>query len=90
MSTKLVRTFKAERFDNPVDTATGRLAESSHLFLRHVRCRQDNDTLLLEGKVPSYFLKQTAQSLVQSVEGVNRIVNHLVVVNSYGVSSDSE
>ena len=70
-----------------LDTATHRLGESSHLFLRHVRCRMEGDCLCLEGKVPSFYLKQTAQCLLQSVEGVDRVVNRLQVVNPYGVSS---
>ena len=48
----------------------------------------EDDSLYLEGKVPSFHLKQTAQSLLQSIEGVNRVINHLEVVNPYGVSSE--
>lgn len=48
----------------------------------------DKDAVYLTGKVPSFYLKQTAQSLVQSVEGVQRVVNRLEVVNPYGVSSE--
>lgn len=44
--------------------------------------------LYLEGKVPSFYLKQTAQSLLQSIDGVGRVVNRLEVVNPYGVSSE--
>ena len=77
------------RTDAPVVHATDRLASSSHHFLRHVECRAGSDGLLLEGKVPTYFLKQPAQSLVLSVDGVDRVINRLVVVNPYGVSSDA-
>ncbi len=71
-----------------LDTAANRLGESSHLFLRHVECRLEEGSLCLEGKVPSFYLKQTAQCLLQSVDGVDRIVNRLQVVNPYGVSSE--
>ncbi|QDT67433.1 BON domain protein [Planctomycetes bacterium MalM25] len=64
------------------------LGASSHLFLRHVECHEEEGALCLEGKVPSFYLKQTAQSLLQSLDGVDRIVNRLVVVNAYGVSSE--
>ena len=67
-----------------------KLEASSHLFLRHVTCRVDQGVLRLEGKVPSYYLKQTAQSLIQSIDGVDRIENELCVVNSHGVSSDPQ
>lgn len=71
-----------------VHEAESRLGSSSHLFLRHVACRVENDAICLEGKVPSFYLKQTAQSLIQSVDGVARVVNRLEVVNAYGVSSE--
>ncbi len=71
-----------------VHTAEDRLGASSHLFLRHVECHLEEGTLCLEGKVPSFYLKQTAQSLLQSLDGVERIVNRLEVVNPYGVSSE--
>ncbi|MEQ8849315.1 BON domain-containing protein [Botrimarina sp.] len=71
-----------------IHQAEHRLGASSHLFLRHVECRLEDDALCLTGKVPSFYLKQTAQSLVQSVDGVERVVNRLEVVNPYGVSSE--
>lgn len=71
-----------------VHEAEVRLDRSSHLFLRHVACHFEDGALCIEGKVPSFYLKQTAQSLLQSLEGVERVVNRLEVVNSYGVSSD--
>lgn len=73
-----------------VHEAEGRLGQSSHLFLRHIECHVEEGALYLEGKVPSFYLKQAAQSLLQSVEGVDRVVNRLEVVNSYGVSVPPE
>lgn len=71
-----------------VHQAEDRLGSSSHLFLRHVACRLEGDAIYLEGKVPSFYLKQTAQSLLQSLDGVERVVNHLQVVSPCGVSGD--
>ncbi|TWT90105.1 BON domain protein [Pseudobythopirellula maris] len=71
-----------------VHQAEKKLGSSSHLFLRHVRCDAQRGVLTLDGTVPSFYLKQTAQSLVEHVDGVNQIVNELVVVNPYGVSSE--
>lgn len=77
--------------DNPlVHEAQKRLGGSSHLFLRHVHCHAETGELFLDGKVPSYFLKQTAQSLIQSIEGVDRVVNRLRVVNAWGAPVDDE
>lgn len=72
--------------DSVSRAAESRLRDSSHLFLRHVRCGYDDGRLQLEGKVPSFYLKQLAQSLVQGIPGVRRIDNRLTVVNSAGVS----
>lgn len=80
----------AGREDLVVREAVGRLGQSSHLFLRHVECHVEEGTLCLEGKVPSFYLKQAAQSLLQSLEGVDRVVNRLEVVNSYGVSGTAD
>lgn len=66
--------------------AESRLRDSSHLFLRHVKCGYDQGRLQLEGKVPSFYLKQLAQSLVQGVQGVERIDNRLTVVCAHGIS----
>ena len=77
-----------KRENQVAHAAMEKLEESSHLFLRHVHCYAKTGDLYLEGKVPSYYLKQTAQSLIQSIEGVGRVVNRLQVVNAGGVSGD--
>lgn len=71
-----------------IHAAENRLRDSSHLFLRHVECDFHQGQLLLNGKVPSFYLKQLAQTLLQDVQGVERIDNRLAVVNPHGVSSD--
>lgn len=87
-SNALAGPHPARNLSTPASTATVRLAESSHHFLRTVTCRDDDGTILIEGKVPSFFLKQTAQTLVQSVDGVRQVVNRLEVVNPYGISGE--
>lgn len=59
-----------------------RLAESSYCFLRAVRCEFADGTLTLSGRVPSYYLKQIAQTFGQKVVGVERIVNHIDVAQA--------
>lgn len=78
------------RAEHVVHEAESRLGRSSHLFLRHIECHVEEGVLCLEGKVPSFYLKQAAQSLLQSLEGVDRVVNRLEVVNAYGVSSAAD
>lgn len=70
-----------------VEEARGRLGQSSHLFLRHVECHVEGSTLYLDGKVPSFYLKQTAQSLLKSLDGVKQVDNRLQVVSASGISS---
>jgi len=65
-----------------------KLGSSSHHFAQTVRCDYDNGVLTIEGRVPSFYLKQTAQSLIQGIEGVKRVDNELVVVNPAGISSE--
>lgn len=73
-----------------IHQATNRLGQSSHLFLRHLECNAEEGVIIIEGKVPSFYLKQTAQSIVQSIEGVEKVVNRLEVVNSDGLSYSAE
>ncbi|TWT37192.1 BON domain protein [Posidoniimonas corsicana] len=69
-------------------TATDALNHSSHLFSRSVSCRFHGGVLRLDGRVPTFYLKQMAQSLLGGIDGVRRIENALVVVNPNGVSSE--
>lgn len=68
--------------------AEQKLGASPHSLHRSVSCRYSNGVLRLDGRVPSFYLKQLAQALLQGVDGVRRVDNALVVVNAYGVSSE--
>src|SRR6516165_9897922 len=62
----------------------GRQAEilirgSSYLALRDVTCSVRGDTLQLQGRVPSQYLKQIAQEIAAGVKGVGRISNRIEV-----------
>lgn len=59
--------------------AVSRLAGSGYLPLRKVRCEENEGVLTISGTVPSYYLKQIAQTLVATVEGVTRVENRLEV-----------
>ena len=69
--------------------AESKLDDSSHLFRRTITCRYAHGVLRLDGKVPSFYLKQMAQSLMQDIDGVEQVDNALIVANPYGVSGDS-
>lgn len=52
---------------------------SHHAGLRHIGYRIDGGTVVLHGRVPSYYLKQLAQVKVTCVPGVERVDNRIEV-----------
>ncbi len=56
-----------------------RFQRSPYLPLRHVECRLHEGVLILRGRVPTYYLKQLAQSVGHSLKGIHRVVNELRV-----------
>ena len=71
---------------NILDLARRRLAESPYGFQRRVDVAYDNGILTLRGRVPTFFLKQTAQALVAKVEGVRQVVNLVDVPSNATIS----
>lgn len=63
-----------------VEGAENCLRHNSYLALKNVRCDYREGVLTLRGCLPTYYLKQMAQSVVARVEGVQRIVNEIEVV----------
>jgi len=70
-----------------VDLAAGRLRDSSHQAVRRLQCSYENGILALDGRLPSFYLKQVAQTLVSGLEGVERIQNRIDVVRPSGTSN---
>jgi len=56
-----------------------RYQQSPHLPLRHIICLLRERILILRGRVPTYYLKQLAQSIGSSFDGVDQIINELQV-----------
>ncbi len=44
------------------------------------------EALVVSGAVPTFYLKQLLQSILSGVEGVERVRNHVAVINPQGVS----
>ena len=66
--------------DNPLESRILRtLTESGHAHLRQVQVAISGAEVALLGRVPSYYLKQLAQSLVLGIEGVESLRNELEV-----------
>jgi hypothetical protein len=56
-----------------------RLEISPYLALRLIRCSCDGARIILHGRLPSYYLKQLAQTLVRQVSEAHEIDNRLEV-----------
>jgi hypothetical protein len=54
--------------------------QSLYLQLRRVWCEEQGDKLVLHGQLPTYYLKQIAQTTVAPIVGEHHIVNEIEVV----------
>ena len=72
----------APTFAGVVEGAETRLRSNSYLALKNVSCEFSEGILTLRGCLPSYYLKQMAQTAVARIDGVDRIVNEIMVVAS--------
>jgi hypothetical protein len=62
-----------------VDRVNLTFRQSSYAPLREVSADEIDGTIVLTGRVPSYYLKQIAQVVAGAVEGVRRLENRTVV-----------
>jgi hypothetical protein len=69
----------AFRRDAVVAEARKQLQNSPYYELHEVQCDYHEGVLILRGCVPSYFLKQIAQSLLIYLPSVEELDNHLKV-----------
>jgi hypothetical protein len=68
------------RHASGVETAArNRLRRSSYRELHHIFCHFNDGILSLRGRVPSFYLKQLAQTLLNGLEGVWELNNQLKV-----------
>jgi osmotically-inducible protein OsmY len=55
------------------------LRRSAYLVLTTIVCEERDGTLVLRGRLPSYYLKQMAGAIVEGVEGVRRVDNQIEI-----------
>lgn len=60
--------------------AVSRLRRSPYPEVHRVTCEFHEGMLCLHGRVPSYYLKQIAQTAILGMDGVDEIRNQLEVV----------
>jgi hypothetical protein len=63
-----------------LNEADVRLQHSAYLELRNITCDFHEGVLTIRGRVPSYFLKQYAQSILLDINGVLELNNQLDVI----------
>jgi hypothetical protein len=61
-----------------------RLRSTGHHVLRTIEFEYGNGVVVLRGRVPSYYLKQLAQSVLLSNPLAEKIVNLIVVSENIG------
>ena len=71
------------------DIVHRKLAESGYFSCpsRQIECEYHHGVLTLRGRVPSFYLKQVAQTVLKNTVGIERIDNQVDVVSSTGLSS---
>ena len=73
---------RADDSATPVEVmAKARLLESPYLELRRLACSLQGNTLHLKGPVSSFYLRQIVQTLMQGIEGVEKVVYQLDVAS---------
>ena len=61
---------------NAVSHSAQRLLHASaYRSLRQLRCDYRDGVLTIQGEVPTFFLKQVAQTIAAGVEGVQSVAN---------------
>jgi hypothetical protein len=77
---------------SPIEAARGLLARHVHFraHVDHFDFEVEGEALIIEGSVPSFYLKQQLQTALRDVPGVTRIVNRVEVVSPVGLSSCSK
>ncbi len=79
----------AETSDIVLGQVHQRLTSSCH-FSRHwreIRCDYRDGVLTLQGRLPTFYLKQVLQSILGGMPGIERIENRVDVVSVDGLSS---
>jgi osmotically-inducible protein OsmY len=55
------------------------LRSSGYDSLRGLRCEVKEAVVIVHGAVPSYFLKQMAQAIIQRLDGIRSVLNRVEV-----------
>ena len=89
MTTPMPSEYESVRSTNPhipstralIAAIAEALRQTGYGQLRSLELHCDGDSITIAGRVPSYFLKQFAQSTVIGVSGVRCVTNEVQVVS---------
>lgn len=70
--------------DDPASLVAARLRRSGYPYLCSIKCDVRDGVVVLSGTLPTYHLKQLAQSLALHTPGVREIENRVHVTNLAG------
>jgi hypothetical protein len=73
---------RPESAQRVVEGAERCLRSNSYLALKNISCEYNEGVLTLRGCLPSYYLKQIAQTAVSRLDGIKRINNEIEVIAS--------
>lgn len=73
------RTYLAQ-LEETLAAAQTLLSQSPYLPLRLLRCDFHEGVLAVRGRVPTFYLKQLAQTVVSRVPGVEQVANRVEVI----------
>jgi len=79
-SQKTSEPFASSPDDRLARAAERQLREGTHLPLLRLTCTCQDGVVAIHGRVPSYYLKQLAQTLVRRLHEVRGIDNRVQVV----------
>ncbi|QDU38644.1 BON domain protein [Maioricimonas rarisocia] len=63
------------------------LERNSYLSHRPIQCVRENETVVLQGTVQTYFEKQMAQTVAAGVDGIERVINKIEVTRDHDPTS---
>lgn len=68
----------------PETIARSALDHSAYREIRDLRLQVNQGVAVLRGTLPSYYLKQVAQTTLASTAGIDRVVDHVRIVRGEG------
>jgi len=76
-----LKSLSLDARSNPIAAkARDCILNQPHLASQRIWCEYDDRTLFLYGQVPSFYLKQLAQTAVVGLDGVGQVVNEIEVL----------